>query len=170
MDRKFTLSKFTSDIGGSCPFDREQILSTKAAQTARRCLGETFAPFGGSLGGLVDRDAVWRLAKEGPNEFADDRPQHWLVQLLPCFKHPFFVCLALAITQDVSSPDDLRPIAIGVMAAIRVGLRVGAATESPASLAALQARSWILRSVSLTRNWRRASPARSAIGPPPCRR
>jgi|SRR5579871_3293666 len=109
MNRKFVFPKFRNNIGGSCPVGSEKILSTKAVQTASRCFGKTFAPFGSSLGGRVDRDAVRPLVEEAPNEFAGDRSQRCLVHLLSCFKHPFFAFLALATIHDASSPADLKP-------------------------------------------------------------
>ena len=120
MNMTFTLSKLRNGKDGSCPPDREKMLSARAAQTARQTLGETLAALSGSLDGLAERDAVERLAKDGPNEVAHEKPPHWLRQLLTCFKNPFIVVLAaLAIIQFVSSPDDLRPIIIiGVMVAV----------------------------------------------------
>jgi Mg2+-importing ATPase len=101
------------------------MLSARVAAAARQSLGETLATLGGSFDGLVERNAVERLVKDGPNEVAHEKPPHWLVQLLTCFKNPFIIVLVtLAIIQYVSSPDDPRPIIIiGVMAAISVGLQ-----------------------------------------------
>ncbi len=125
MDRTFTLSKRRHGNGGSRSFDREKMLSARAAQMARQTLGETFATLGSGLDGLVEFDAVERLAKDGPNEVAHEKPPHWLLQLLSCFKNPFIIVLVtLAIIQYVGSPHDLRPIIIiGVMVAISVGLQ-----------------------------------------------
>jgi Mg2+-importing ATPase len=104
---------------------KEKILSARAAQQAGLSLGEALANLGGSPNGLMEEDAVARLAKDGPNEVAHEKPAHWLVQLLVCFKNPFILVLVtLAIIQFVSSPDDPRPIIIiGVMVAISVGLQ-----------------------------------------------
>jgi P-type Mg2+ transporter len=125
MNRKFALPKLNNGNGGSRSFDREKILSAKAAQMAKQNLGETLANLGSRLDGLVELDAIERLAKNGPNEVAHEKPPHWLVQLLTCFRNPFIIVLVtLAIIQYVSSPDDPRPIVIiGVMVAISVGLQ-----------------------------------------------
>jgi P-type Mg2+ transporter len=121
MNKAFALSKRRNGNGGNCSSDREKMLSARARQT----LGETLATLGSSLDGLVELDAVERLAKDGRNEVAHEKPPHWFVQLLSCFKNPFIIVLVtLAIIQYVSSPDDLRPIIIiGVMVAISVGLQ-----------------------------------------------
>jgi P-type Mg2+ transporter len=125
MKRAFALSKGRNGNGKSCAFDREKMLSARAAQMARQTLGETLATLGSSLDGLVELGAVERLAKDGPNEVAHEKPPYWLVQLLGCFKNPFIIVLVtLAIIQYFSSPDDLRPIIIiGIMVAISVGLQ-----------------------------------------------
>jgi P-type Mg2+ transporter len=125
MNTTFALPKLRNGNGRSRSLAGEKILAARAAQMARQSLRETFAKLGSSLDGLVELDAVERLAKGGPNEVAHERPPHWLVQLLSCFKNPFIVVLVtLAIIQFISSPDDLRPIIIiGVMVAISVGLQ-----------------------------------------------
>ena len=125
MNTKFALPKLRNGNGGSRALDREKILSARAAQMAGQGLGETLASLGSCLDGLVEPDAAERLANGGPNEVAHEKPPHWLVQLLTCFKNPFIIVLVtLAIIQFISSPDDPRPIIIiGVMVAISVGLQ-----------------------------------------------
>jgi P-type Mg2+ transporter len=125
MNATFALAKLRNGNGRNRSLDREKILAAKAVQMAGQRLGETLAELGSCVDGLVELDAVERLAKSGPNEVAHERPLHWLVQLLSCFKNPFIIVLVtLAIIQFISSPDDLRPIIIiGVMVAISVGLQ-----------------------------------------------
>ena len=117
--------KLRNGNGGSRSSNREKVLSARAAQEAARNLDETLANLGCSRDGLVELDATERLAMDGPNEVAHEKPPHWLVQLLVCFKNPFIIVLVtLAIIQYISSPDDPRPIIIiGVMVAISVGLQ-----------------------------------------------
>src|SRR3984893_3728560 len=117
--------KLRNGNGGSRSSKREKVLSARAAKEAACNLDETLANLGCSRDGLVELDAIERLAKDGPNEVAHEKPPHWLVQLLVCFKNPFIIVLVtLAIIQYVSSPDDPRPIIIiGVMVAISVGLQ-----------------------------------------------
>ena len=117
--------KLRNGNGGSRSSNWEKVLSARAAQEAARNLDETLANLGGSRDGLVEFDAIERLAVDGPNEVAHEKPPHWLVQLLVCFKNPFIIVLVtLAVIQYVSSPDDPRPIIIiGVMVAISVGLQ-----------------------------------------------
>src|ERR1700730_14285239 len=117
--------KLRNGNGGSRSSKREKVLSARAAKEAACNLDETLANLGCSRDGLVELDAIERLAKDGPNEVAHEKPPHWLVQLLICFKNPFIIVLVtLAIIQYVSSPDDPRPIIIiGVMVAISVGLQ-----------------------------------------------
>jgi len=99
--------------------------STSAVCEAFNDLEVTLANVDGSLDGLVGSNAVERLDELGPNEVASERPPHWLLQLLPCFKNPFIVVLVvLAIIQYFINPDDLRPVIIvSVMVAISVGLQ-----------------------------------------------
>jgi Mg2+-importing ATPase len=121
MNRIFAHSKLRNGNGVSRSLDREKALSDRAAKLISYNVGESLA----CLEGLVEPDAAERLVKDGPNEVAHERPPHWLVQLLTCFKNPFIIVLVtLAIIQFVSSPDDPRPIIIiGVMVAISVGLQ-----------------------------------------------
>jgi Mg2+-importing ATPase len=100
-------------------------LSTTAIREVCNDLAATFANAGGSPEGLVESDAVERLEEVGPNEIAREKPPHWLLQLLACFKNPFIIVLVvLAIIQYVTNPDDLRPVIIvSVMVAISVGLQ-----------------------------------------------
>ena len=125
MNATLALAKLTNGNGRNRSLDREKILAAKAAQTAGQGLGQTLADLGSCVDGLIELDAVERLAKGGPNEVAHERPPHWLVQLLVCLKNPFIIVLVtLAIIQFISSPDDPRPIIIiGVMVAISVGLQ-----------------------------------------------
>jgi P-type Mg2+ transporter len=130
MNAPFTLSnlkiaKLKNGKAAPCAFGGEKMLSARAAEAAGQTLGETIAGLGSSLDGLAEADAAERLAKDGPNEVAHEKPPHWIVQFFTCFKNPFILVLvSLAIIQYVGSPDDLRPIIIiGVMAAISVGLQ-----------------------------------------------
>jgi Mg2+-importing ATPase len=125
MNGKFALPKLRNGNGRSRALDREKLLSARAAQMAKQSVSETLANLRSCLDGLVEFDAVERLAKDGPNEVAHEKPPHWLAQLLTCFKNPFIIVLVtLAIIQFISSPDDPRPIIIiGVMVAISVGLQ-----------------------------------------------
>jgi P-type Mg2+ transporter len=125
MNATFALAKLRNGNGRNRSLDREKILSARAAQMAGQNLGETLAKLGSRLDGLVERDAVERLAKGGPNEVAHERAPHWLAQLFVCFKNPFIIVLVtLAIIQFISNPDDPRPIIIiAVMVAISVGLQ-----------------------------------------------
>src|ERR1700730_789159 len=117
--------KLRNGNGGSRSSNREKVLSGRAAKETACNLDKTLANLGCSRDGLVELDAIERLAKDGPNEVAHEKPPHWLVQLLVCFKNPFIIVLVtLAIIQYISSPDDPRPIIIiGVMFAISVGLQ-----------------------------------------------
>jgi P-type Mg2+ transporter len=125
MRRTFTLSILRNGNGGICSFDREKMLSGRAAQMARQTLGETLATVGGGLDRLAELDAVERLDKGRPNEVADEKPPHRLVQLLGCFNNLFIIALVtLAILQYASITDDVRLIIIiGVTVAVSVGLQ-----------------------------------------------
>jgi Mg2+-importing ATPase len=121
MNGIFAYPKARNGNGESRSLDREKALWLRAAKLISYNVGESLA----SLEGLAEQDAAERLAKDGPNEVAHEKPPHWLVQLLTCFKNPFIIVLVtLAVIQYVSSPDDPRPIIIiGVMVAISVGLQ-----------------------------------------------
>src|ERR1700681_4520078 len=125
MKGMLTVPSFKNGNGGNRSLDREQALSMRAVQEANHDLEKTLANIGGSMDGLLEHDAIERLAKDGPNEVAHEKPAHWLVQLLTCFKNPFIIVLiVLALIQFVTSPDDLRPIVIiGVMVAVAVTLQ-----------------------------------------------
>ena len=105
--------------------EQVKAFSARAAQLGTRKLADAMADLRASHDGLIESDAAARLEREGPNEVAHEKPPHWLMQLLFCFKNPFIIVLVtLATIQYVSSPDDLRPvIIIGVMVAISVGLQ-----------------------------------------------
>lgn len=121
----FADSKLRNGNDASRPPGREKILSGRAASYAACSLEKALANVRGNLHGLLEREAAERLEIDGPNEVAHEKPAHWLVQLLICFKNPFIIVLVtLAVIQYVTSPDDLRPIIIiGVMVAISVGLQ-----------------------------------------------
>ena len=125
MKGMLTVASFKNGNGGNRSPNREKALSMRAVQEANQDLDKTLANIGGSLDGLLEHDAIERLAKDGPNEVAHEKPAHWLLQLLSCFKNPFIVVLVvIAPIQYVTSPDDPRPIIIiGVMVAIAVGLQ-----------------------------------------------
>ncbi|MBN8945383.1 MAG: magnesium-translocating P-type ATPase [Rhizobiales bacterium] len=113
-----------SDLRQAEPLDDKR-LSMRAVREAHNSLDATFANVKGHRDGLTQLEAVERLAKDGPNEVAHDRPPHWLIQLARCFNNPFILVLvALAAIQFISSPDELRPVIIvGVMVGISVALR-----------------------------------------------
>jgi Mg2+-importing ATPase len=125
MKGMLTVSSLKNANGGNRSADREKALSMRAVQEANHDLDKTLANIGGSMDGLLEHDAIERLAKDGPNEVARERPAHWLLQLLSCFKNPFIIVLVVIATiQYVTSPDDPRPIIIiGVMVVIAVGLQ-----------------------------------------------
>jgi P-type Mg2+ transporter len=124
MNGKIAYPKLKNGNREGRSLDREKALSARAL-IASGSLHEMLASFRGRLDGLVESDAIERLVADGPNEVAHEKPPHWLVQLLICFKNPFIIVLiTLAIIQYVGSPDDPRPIIIiGVMVAISVGLQ-----------------------------------------------
>lgn len=100
----------------------ETKLSTRAALEARNHLETTLETLRTGPDGLVEGEAARRLAKDGPNEVAHDKPPHWLVQFLGAFKNPFILVLvALALIQYVSAPEDLKPVVIVI---VMVGLSV----------------------------------------------
>lgn len=72
--------------------------SAKFLQEANENLGAAMARLNADANGLLIADAERRLARDGLNEVAHDKPAHWVVQLLMAFKNPFvFVLLALAV-------------------------------------------------------------------------
>jgi Mg2+-importing ATPase len=125
MTGTLTVKSFKNGNGGNRSPDRGKALSMRAVQEANHDLDKTLANVGGSLDGLLERDAIERLAKDGPNEVAHEKPAHWLLQLLSCFKNPFIIVLVVIATiQYATSSDDPRPIIIiGVMVVIAVGLQ-----------------------------------------------
>jgi P-type Mg2+ transporter len=119
------MNEVTAHTGPKHSADGLKAMSTSAVREASNDLEVTVANVRGSLDGLVESDAVERLEEVGPNEIAREKPPHWLLQLLACFKNPFIIVLVvLAIIQYVTNPDDLRPVIIvSVMVAISVGLQ-----------------------------------------------
>ena len=125
MNKMLTLRSLKDASTWTRSGDLEKSLSMRAVQESHQNLDDTLAKLGCSLEGLTEQDAVDRLAADGPNEVAHEKPPHWLIQLLMCFKNPFIVVLVtLALIQFATMPDDLRPIIIiGVMVAIAVTLQ-----------------------------------------------
>jgi Mg2+-importing ATPase len=103
----------------------ETKLSMRAALEARNHLETTLESLRTSPEGLINAEASRRLAKDGPNEVAHDKPPHWALQLLSSFKNPFIlVLIALALIQYVGDPEELKPVIIvAVMVSLSVGLR-----------------------------------------------
>src|SRR3974377_1005467 len=113
MNKMLTLRSLKDASTWTRSPDLEKSLSMRAVQESHQKLDDTLAKLGCSLEGLTEQDAADRLATDGPNEVAHEKPPHWLVQLLMCFKNPFIVVLvALALIQFATSPDDLRPVII----------------------------------------------------------
>src|SRR5580704_12843265 len=125
MNKMLTLRSLKDASTWTRSADLEKSLSMRAVQEAHQDLEDTLAKLGCNLQGLTEQEAADRLATDGPNEVAHEKPPHWFIQLLMCFKNPFIVVLVvLALIQFATSPDDLRPIIIiGVMVAIAVTLR-----------------------------------------------
>jgi Mg2+-importing ATPase len=125
MNKMLTLRSLKDASTWTRSGDLEKSLSMRAMQESHQNLDDTLAKLGCSLEGLTEQEAADRLAADGPNEVAHEKPPHWLIQLLMCFKNPFIVVLVtLALIQFATAPDDLRPIIIiGVMVAIAVTLQ-----------------------------------------------
>jgi Mg2+-importing ATPase len=125
MNKMLTLRSLKDASTWTRSGDLEKSLSMRAVQESHQNLDDTLAKLGCSLEGLAEQEAADRLAADGPNEVAHEKPPHWLIQLLMCFKNPFIVVLVtLALIQFATMPDDLRPvIIIGVMVAIAVTLQ-----------------------------------------------
>ncbi len=123
MNGKFTLAELRNSTGRGCSPDRKEMLSVRAAQMARRTLGETLAAPCGGVDCLAELGAVDRLAKDRPKEVESERLSHWLVQRIGCFTNPFVIVLVTpAVIAHVGSPHHLRPIII-VVVAISAGLQ-----------------------------------------------
>jgi len=141
MNRILTLGRLANGNGGNRSRQRDKTLSMRVVQEANNDLDTTLARVGGSLDGLLEADAVERLAEFGPNEVAQEKPPHWFLQLLSCFRNPFIIVLvAIASIQYLTSPDDPRPIIIiGAMVAIAVGLQFWQEYRSTRAAEALKA-------------------------------
>ncbi|WP_213939067.1 magnesium-translocating P-type ATPase [Pseudomonas sp. dw_612] len=72
-------------------------LSMRAAREAQNGLAVTLTNLNATTDGLTDLEAQGRLARNGHNEVAHDKPPHALVQLLKALNNPFiYVLLTLA--------------------------------------------------------------------------
>ncbi|RON50196.1 magnesium-translocating P-type ATPase [Pseudomonas frederiksbergensis] len=72
-------------------------LSMRAAREAQNGLAVTLSNLNASTDGLTELEAQGRLARDGHNEVAHDKPPHALVQLLKALNNPFiYVLLTLA--------------------------------------------------------------------------
>jgi Mg2+-importing ATPase len=125
MNKMLTLRSFKDASAWTRSPDPEKSLSMRAVQESHHNLDDTLAKLGCSLEGLTEQEAADRLAADGANEVAHEKPPHWAIQLLMCFKNKFIIVLVvLALIQFATNPDDLRPvIIIGVMVAIAVTLQ-----------------------------------------------
>src|ERR1700738_1349484 len=107
MKGMLTVTAFKNGNGANRSPDREKALSMRAVHEANDNLNKTLPQVGGSLDGLLEHDAIERLAKYGPNEVAHEKPAHWLQQLISCFKNPFIIVLVVIATlQYVTKADD----------------------------------------------------------------
>ncbi|KAF2394371.1 magnesium-translocating P-type ATPase [Pseudomonas frederiksbergensis] len=72
-------------------------LSMRAAREAQNGLAVTLTNLNASTDGLTELEAQGRLARNGHNEVAHDKPPHALIQLLKALNNPFiYVLLTLA--------------------------------------------------------------------------
>ena len=83
----------------------ERKLSMKAVREAQNGLDDTFENVKGARNGLIARDAIERLAKDGPNEVAQERRPPAVVQFFGAFKNPFIA--VLLILAGISAVTDI---------------------------------------------------------------
>ncbi|MGX5720434.1 magnesium-translocating P-type ATPase [Shinella zoogloeoides] len=96
----------------AAPRKEHRALSMQAVLEARNDIQTTLANFRGRLDGLTDAEAAERLASDGPNEVAHDKPPHAVVQFLLAFGNPFIAVLAvLAAISTVT--DIILPLRAG---------------------------------------------------------
>ncbi|HKB89523.1 MAG TPA: cation-transporting P-type ATPase, partial [Opitutaceae bacterium] len=76
-----------------------------------------------SADGLTDEEAAHRLAKNGRNEIAHEKPPAWWMQLLSCFTNTFVVILLILGVVSYFTDDKIGALIIGIMVGVSVILR-----------------------------------------------
>lgn len=95
----------------------------QAAAEAYRDAEQVLAAFNTTRNGLTEAEAEERLARDGRNEVAHEKPPAWYVQLLLTLRNPFTLILAgLAVVSYLT--EDIRAvIVLGTMIVLSVVMR-----------------------------------------------
>jgi P-type Mg2+ transporter len=73
--------------------------------------------------GLSATEAAERLARDGPNEVAHEKPLHWWQHLWQCYRNPFNLLLTVLAVLSYLSHDAKATVVIGLMVAFSTILR-----------------------------------------------
>ena len=73
--------------------------------------------------GLSAREAAARVARDGPNEVAHEKPLSWWLHLWHCYKNPFNLLLTVLAVVSYLSADAKATILIGVMVVLSTLIR-----------------------------------------------
>ena len=75
--------------------NKKNMHSLRTAQEAKNGIAQTLVNLNTTREGLQEVEASVRLARDGMNEVAHDKPPHALLQLLMAFNNPFIYVLAI---------------------------------------------------------------------------
>jgi Mg2+-importing ATPase len=73
--------------------------------------------------GLTSREAAARLAREGPNEVAHEKPLPWGLHLWHCYQNPFNLLLTVLALLSYLTDDAKATLVIGLMVALSTAIR-----------------------------------------------
>ncbi|MGN6770474.1 MAG: magnesium-translocating P-type ATPase [Rhizobiaceae bacterium] len=102
------MNMMTKGTPSATTHKQDRKLSMRAVREAQNAIETTLANFKGHPDGLTVAEAADRLAKDGPNEVAHDKPPHVFVQFLLAFRNPFIAVLmvlaAISTVTDIVLP------------------------------------------------------------------
>ena len=92
-------------------------------QVARDTPASAIARLKSQADGLSDRDAAARLARNGPNEVAHEKPLSWWLHLWHCYNNPFNLLLTVLAVVSWLGADGRATMVIAVMVALSTLIR-----------------------------------------------
>ncbi len=98
-------------------------VSRELLRCARESPADVLARLGSGPNGLTTQEAGTRLARDGPNEVAHEKPLTWWLHLWHCYRNPFNLLLTVLAAVSYIGADAKATTVIGVMVALSTLIR-----------------------------------------------
>ena len=98
-------------------------VSRDLLRCAQESPADLLARMGSGAQGLTAQEAATRLARDGPNEVAHEKPLPWWLHLWHCYRNPFNLLLTVLAAVSYLGADAKATTVIGVMVALSTLIR-----------------------------------------------